>query len=94
MKMMIPSPSQTLGPFFLFSLTDNHSIGRIADAQAQGERVHLRCRVFDGDGIPLVDAMLEIWQANAEGKYNHPEDRQQKAIEPAFYEVRSHGDQR
>jgi len=82
---MIPTPSQTVGPFFHFGLTDRHSVGRIADAQAQGERVQLRCRVFDGDGVPLDDALLEIWQANAEGKYNHPEDRQQKAIEPSFY---------
>ena len=82
---MNATPSQTVGPFFHFGLTDKHSIGHIADPQAQGERVHLKCRVLDGDGMPLNDAMVEIWQANAEGKYNHPEDRQQKAIEPAFY---------
>jgi protocatechuate 3,4-dioxygenase, alpha subunit len=82
---MVPSPSQTLGPFFHFGLTDKHSIREIADAQAQGERVHLRCRVLDGDGVPVNDAMLEIWQANSEGKYNHPDDRQQKGTEPGFY---------
>jgi len=82
---MIPSSSQTIGPFFHFGLTDKHSIGTIAEAQAQGERVRLRCRVLDGDGIPVDDCMLEIWQANSEGKYNHPDDRQPKAVEPGFY---------
>jgi len=81
----VPSPSQTVGPFFHFGLTDKLSVGRIADSHAQGERIHLRCRVFDGDGTAVNDAMVEIWQANAEGKYNHPDDRQQKAVEPAFY---------
>jgi len=83
--MTVPNSSQTIGPFFHFGLTDHHSIGTIADAQAQGERVRLRCRVLDGDGIPVDDCMLEIWQANAEGKYNHPDDRQAKAVEPGFY---------
>jgi protocatechuate 3,4-dioxygenase alpha subunit len=82
---MVPSPSQTIGPFFHFGLTDNCSVGCIANVSAQGERVRLRCRLLDGDGIPVDDGMIEIWQANAEGKYNHPDDRQQKAIEPGFY---------
>ena len=82
---MFPNPSQTIGPFFHFGLTDNHSTGRIADEQAQGERIQLICRVLDGDGLTVDDAMLEIWQANAEGKYNHPDDRQQKAVEPGYY---------
>jgi protocatechuate 3,4-dioxygenase alpha subunit len=82
---MVPNPSQTVGPFFHFGLTDNHSTARIAGVQSQGERVRLRCRVLDGDGLAVDDCMLEIWQANAEGKYNHPDDRQQKAVEPGFY---------
>ena len=41
-------------------------------------------RVLDADGVPVNDALIEIWQANAEGKYNHPEDTQDKAIDPGF----------
>jgi len=82
---MVPSSSQTIGPFFHLGLTDKRSIGTIADEQVQGERVRLRCRVLDGEGIAVDDCMLEIWQANAEGKYNHPDDRQPKAVEPGFY---------
>jgi protocatechuate 3,4-dioxygenase alpha subunit len=42
-------------------------------------------KVFDGDGQPVPDAMIEIWQANAHGKYAHPEDTQEKPLEPSFY---------
>jgi len=44
--------------------------------------VRLICRVFDGDGAPVTDAMLELWQANATGKYTHPDDPQAKAVDP------------
>lgn len=49
-----------------------------------GERIRITCRVLDGDGVPVNDAMIEIWQANALGKYDHPDDPQQKPIDPSF----------
>lgn len=82
---LVPNPSQTIGPFFHFSLTtEAHSVRCIAGPQAPGERVWLMCRVLDGDGAPLNDAMIEIWQANAEGKYNHPDDPRAGAKDPTF----------
>lgn len=82
---LIPTPSQTVGPFFHFELTtDEHCVRCIAGPQAQGERVWITFRVLDGDGLLLNDAMLEIWQANSEGKYNHPDDPQEKTIEPGW----------
>jgi len=78
------TPSQTVGPFFSFGLTtDKTSVRRIAGPDAKGERVLLMCRVLDGDGAPVPDAMLEIWQADASGKYNHPDDPQEKTPDPA-----------
>jgi protocatechuate 3,4-dioxygenase alpha subunit len=50
----------------------------------RGERVTIEGRVIDGDGAPVTDALLEIWQANAEGKYDHPDDDQEKLIDPNF----------
>lgn len=44
--------------------------------------MRLICRVLDGDGAPAPDAMIELWQANAAGKYNHPDDPQAKAADP------------
>ncbi len=72
---IIPTPSQTVGPFFAFGLTAfKGAVPRIAGPEAKGERVLLVCRVLDGDDVPVPDAMIEIWQADADGKYNHPED--------------------
>lgn len=56
----------------------------IATRGVRGERVKLVCTIFDRDGATLDDAMIEIWQANSEGKYNHPADRQAKPVDPAF----------
>jgi protocatechuate 3,4-dioxygenase alpha subunit len=71
---MVPTPSQTVGPFFHFSLTtEAHSIRQIAGPKAKGERIWMSCRVFDGEGAPVDDAMIEIWQADAEGMYPTPE---------------------
>lgn len=82
---LTPTPSQTAGPFFHFCLTvEKACIKQIADPRAEGERIWLTFRVFDGDGAPLNDAMVEIWQANSDGKYNHPDDKQVKSIDPEF----------
>jgi protocatechuate 3,4-dioxygenase, alpha subunit len=82
---LVPTPSQTVGPFFHFGLTTaKNCVGCIAGPQVKGERVLLTIRVLDGNGEALNDAMIEIWQANSEGKYNHPADTQPKSIEPSF----------
>ena len=75
--------SQTVGPYFKIGLQwlnrDN-----LAGEGVSGERVTIQGRVIDGDGVPVPDAVLEIWQANAHGKYAHPEDTQNKPLEPGF----------
>lgn len=78
------NPSQTVGPFFHLGLTTEKGCVRcIAGPVAKGERILLMCRVLDGDGAPVPDAMIEIWQADAQGKYNHPDDTQEKTADPA-----------
>jgi protocatechuate 3,4-dioxygenase alpha subunit len=75
--------SQTVGPFFTIGLTWlNRDV--LADAGVTGERVTIAGRVLDGDGKPVPDAMIEIWQANSHGKYAHPEDQQDKPLEAGF----------
>lgn len=78
------TPSQTVGPFFHFGLTDDFEITDLAGSKAEGERIVIEGRVFDGAGEPVPDCMIEIWQANANGRYDHPEDRQDKAIDINF----------
>lgn len=74
---------QTVGPYFRIGLHWLNNDNLVGDA-VSGERVTIRGRVLDGDGIPVPDAMIEIWQANAHGKYAHPEDTQSKLLEPGF----------
>ena len=82
---LVPTPSQTVGPFFAIELTvDEHCVKYLAGPQAKGERVSITFRVLDADGAPVDDAMLEIWQADANGKYNHPDDLQPKQLDPGW----------
>ena len=54
-------------------------------ATREGERIVIEGRVLDGDGAPVPDAVVEIWQANAAGRYAHPEDKQNdKPLDPNF----------
>ena len=86
--------SQTAGPYVHIGLAPSaagfdifeNSFGSVLfDAQTQGERIRIEGRVFDGIGTVLKDVLIEIWQANAEGKYAHPADRQPgKSLDPNF----------
>jgi protocatechuate 3,4-dioxygenase alpha subunit len=78
------TPSQTVGPFFHFALPLFEGPVLVTD-KTKGERITIEGRVLDGDGQPLNDAMIEIWQANAEGRYDHPEDKQDKPLDPNFH---------
>jgi protocatechuate 3,4-dioxygenase, alpha subunit len=75
--------SQTVGPFFSLGLTRMNR-DNLAGPAVSGERVSIEGRVLDGDGKPVPDAILEIWQANAHGRYAHPDDQQDKPLEREF----------
>jgi protocatechuate 3,4-dioxygenase, alpha subunit len=78
-----PTPSQTVGPFFSCGLARRETV-ELAPPGVSGERVTIEGRVLDGDGLGVPDALLELWQANAHGRYAHPEDTQDRPLEPAF----------
>jgi len=81
---LIPTPSQTVGPFFHLGLARAEWADLSADDPA-GERIRVEGRVIDGDGAPVRDAVIELWQANAAGRYNHPDDQQtDKPLDPHF----------
>lgn len=71
---LIPTASQTVGPYLHLGLTDHHSQGKLPGDATPGTRIHLHCTVLDSDGVPVPDAMVEIWQADAAGHYAHPDD--------------------
>jgi protocatechuate 3,4-dioxygenase alpha subunit len=58
--------------------------GSLAAPDVSGERITIEGHILDGDRKPVPDAILEIWQANSHGKYAHPEDDQDKPLEPNF----------
>jgi protocatechuate 3,4-dioxygenase alpha subunit len=76
------TPSQTVGPFFAYGLTPEQYGYRfralagalLVDDETPGERIRITGRVLDGEGHPVPDAMLEIWQADAAGRYAHSAD--------------------
>jgi protocatechuate 3,4-dioxygenase alpha subunit len=78
-----PTASQTVGPFLHIGVCWLQR-DQLAGAGVTGERVTVEGCVVDGDGKPVGDALIEIWQANAHGKYAHPEDCQSRPIERGF----------
>jgi protocatechuate 3,4-dioxygenase alpha subunit len=81
----VPTPSQTAGPYFHLGMTETRSVPCLAGPHTKGERVWLTCRVLDGDDSPVPDGMIEIWQANAEGRYNHHDDVQEKIGDSGWF---------
>jgi protocatechuate 3,4-dioxygenase alpha subunit len=77
-------PSQTVGPYFHLGLARGEDPGRLAGRDAQGEHIRLAIRILDAEGAGVPDAMVELWQTDANGKYNHPDDPQDKTPDPAF----------
>jgi protocatechuate 3,4-dioxygenase alpha subunit len=81
---LIPIPSQTVGPFFHIGLA-RPEWSDLTAGHPIGDRIAIAGRVVDGDGAAVPDALIELWQANAAGRYNHPDDTQaDKPIDPNF----------
>jgi protocatechuate 3,4-dioxygenase alpha subunit len=87
------SASQTAGPYVHiglapqqagFDIFEKNFSNVLAGADTKGERIRIEGRVIDASGTPVRDVLLEIWQANAAGKYNHPADGQDKPLDPTF----------
>lgn len=85
--------SQTAGPYVHiglapkaagFDIFEKNFTNLLAGPDTQGEKIRIEGRVFDGSGTPVRDVLIEIWQANAAGKYNHPADRQEKPLDKSF----------
>jgi protocatechuate 3,4-dioxygenase alpha subunit len=88
------SSSQTAGPYVHigliphqagFDIFEKNFSHILVGPDTVGERIRIEGRIFDGLGALARDVLVEIWQANADGRYNHPADRQEdKAIDPSF----------
>ncbi len=91
LKYLNETASQTAGPYVHIGLAPRaagidifrEELGRdIAGSNAKGERIRIEGLVIDGTGSPLKDALLELWQPNADGIFAHPEGGGE--VEPGF----------
>ena len=79
------SSSQTVGPFFAPALLRKDAVRNVlVGPETQGERIRIEGHVLDGDHLPVPDALVEIWQANAAGRYQHPSDTGPAPLDPSF----------
>lgn len=87
------TPSQTAGPYVHiglipkqagFEIFENNFSGDIAGPGVAGDRIVIEGRIFDGAGHATRDVLIETWQANAAGRYNHPADHQNKPLDQRF----------
>ena len=75
--------SQTIGPFW--HLLDEAGSGDLTRFGATGERITLGGVIRDGDGAPVGDACVEIWQANAAGRYQIDRDQHDAPLDANFH---------
>src|SRR5258707_3229940 len=87
------TPSQTAGPYVHiglipnqagFDIFQNNFSGDIAGPDVAGQRIVIEGKIFDGAGHVAKDVLVETWQANAAGRYNHPADNQKKSLDQNF----------
>ncbi|HYJ39240.1 MAG TPA: protocatechuate 3,4-dioxygenase [Steroidobacteraceae bacterium] len=82
------TPTQVLGPFYPLEkpLDDDADLTMVKGrkARAKGQVVHVMGRVVNADGEPVKGARIEIWQANANGRYTHPSDDNPAPLDPNF----------
>src|SRR3954452_8489892 len=82
-EVTLPTPSQTVGPFFSIGLP--YEGGPEVVPPDHPDAIRIGGRVFDGDGEIVNDALIETWQANPAGRYDHPEDeREDIALNDGF----------
>ena len=71
---LLATSNQTVGPYVHIGFAHLFR-NELAPANTPGERVAITGRIVDGDGKPMNDGVVEIWQADAHGRYAHPESR-------------------
>ncbi len=88
MAALTLTPRQTAGPFYPKSLPlhPDNDLVRIAghEKQADGIVTHMFGRVLDGDGRPVPQARIEIWQCDSHGRYHNVDDRSSRPLDPDF----------
>jgi protocatechuate 3,4-dioxygenase beta subunit len=88
-QKLAPTPDATVGPFFpgdfvaQFSSDLTH-VAPLVEHRPIGEPISLQMRFLDAAGKPVPSVIVEVWQANARGRYRHPQDQSEAALDPQF----------
>lgn len=88
-SLLAPTSQHTIGPFFprtFFQPGDNDLTRVTHDAEPtrRGETILLRGRVLRAEAVPCLNQILEAWQADAAGRFDHPLDPEQQLADPDF----------
>ena len=88
-SLLAPTSQHTIGPFFprtFFQAGDNDltRVSQEAEPTQRGEAILLRGRVLRADAVPCLNQILEAWQADAAGRFNHPLDSERDLADPDF----------
>ena len=81
------SLSEITGPLLVTERLDaqENDLTKQRSGEPLGERIVVHGRVLDEDGRPIPQALVEIWQCNAAGRYHHPGDQHDAPLDPNFY---------
>jgi len=83
---MIPSPYCTIGPFFPGQFAEDCSdLTQFDGKTARGERIVISGRVLEEGNVPVRNAIVEIWQPDANGVFRHPLDPRAETADPGFF---------
>ena len=78
----VTTTSQTVGPYLHIGLAPRNCADIAFDGRTdQPNRIVVEGQVIDGDGNVLTDGMIEVWQADATGRYDHPHDTRSGRVE-------------
>ncbi len=86
--MVLPERFRDLqGPVFGDEVLEplDNDLTRHGDGEPLGERIVVQGRVLDEDGRPVRNALVEVWQCNAAGRYRHQRDQHPAPLDPNFY---------
>jgi protocatechuate 3,4-dioxygenase, beta subunit len=81
-----PTPTEVTGPVFGHERVGplDNDLTRQHDGEPIGQRIVVAGRVLDAGGRPIPDTLVEVWQANASGRYRHPNDNWPGPLDPNF----------
>ncbi len=88
-EKLVPTPEATIGPFYPGVFVDQFSpdltqVAPLVALRPQGQPISLTLRFVDASGKPVPSVIVEVWQANAHGRYRHPRDHSGAALDPQF----------